>query len=153
MATPTSATVLMAAPAPWPSRPRWTALMWLAGLRALVAVAQELGEARHEDDVLAVVAGLGASVMGAQGVVLCLRGEQPGTPPVKRRQYATKQIAVAQMRVTLEATKALWFQAVTEAGPDTSSSSGSRVSTVKPRSAVSIAGSLPPTFRWVTISV
>lgn len=49
-----------------------------------------------------------------------LRGEQPGTPPVKRRQYATKQIAVAQMRVTLEATKALWFQAITEAGPDPS---------------------------------
>jgi two-component system sensor histidine kinase PilS (NtrC family) len=39
MATPTSATVLMAAPALWASRPRWTALMWLAGLRALVAVA------------------------------------------------------------------------------------------------------------------
>jgi alkylation response protein AidB-like acyl-CoA dehydrogenase len=36
-----------------------------------------------------------------------LRGEQPGTPPVKRRMYPTKQIAVAQMRVMLEATKAL----------------------------------------------
>lgn len=47
-----------------------------------------------------------------------LRGEQPGTPPVKRRMYPTKQLAVAQMRVTLEATKALWFQAITEAGPD-----------------------------------
>jgi alkylation response protein AidB-like acyl-CoA dehydrogenase len=47
-----------------------------------------------------------------------LRGEQPGTPPVKRRMYPTKQIAVAQMRVMLEATKALWFQAITEAGPD-----------------------------------
>jgi alkylation response protein AidB-like acyl-CoA dehydrogenase len=49
-----------------------------------------------------------------------LRGEQPGTPPVKRRMYPTKQIAVAQMRVMLEATKALWFQAITEAGPDPS---------------------------------
>ena len=39
MATPTSATFSLAGPAPWLSRPRWTALMWLAGLRALVAVA------------------------------------------------------------------------------------------------------------------
>jgi alkylation response protein AidB-like acyl-CoA dehydrogenase len=49
-----------------------------------------------------------------------LRGEVPGTPPVKRRMYATKQIAVAEMRITLEQTKALWFQAITEAGPDPS---------------------------------
>jgi alkylation response protein AidB-like acyl-CoA dehydrogenase len=47
-----------------------------------------------------------------------LRGEYPGTPPVKRRMYPTKQIAVAQMRVMLEQTRALWFQAITEAGPD-----------------------------------
>ena len=44
-----------------------------------------------------------------------LRGELPGTPPVKRRMYPTKQIAVAEMRVMLEQTKALWFQAVSEA--------------------------------------
>ena len=44
-----------------------------------------------------------------------LRGEMPGTPPVKRRMYPTKQIAVAEMRVKLEQTKALWFQAVREA--------------------------------------
>ncbi|MCW8086019.1 acyl-CoA dehydrogenase family protein [Sabulicella glaciei] len=49
-----------------------------------------------------------------------LRGEQPGTPPVKRRMYPTKQIAVAEMRVMLEQTKALWFAAVSEAGPDPS---------------------------------
>ena len=49
-----------------------------------------------------------------------LRGEQPGTPPVKRRMYATKQVAVAEMRVMLEQTKALWFQAISEAGPDPS---------------------------------
>lgn len=49
-----------------------------------------------------------------------LRGEQPGTPPVKRRQYPTKQIAVAEMRIRLEGLKALWFQAVSEAGPDPS---------------------------------
>src|SRR4029078_2062821 len=44
-----------------------------------------------------------------------LRGEAPGAPPVKRRMYPTKQIALAEMRIRLEATKALWFQAVTEA--------------------------------------
>ncbi len=49
-----------------------------------------------------------------------LRGEMPGTPPVKRRMYHTKQTAVAQMRIMLEQTKALWFQAITEAGPNPS---------------------------------
>jgi alkylation response protein AidB-like acyl-CoA dehydrogenase len=47
--------------------------------------------------------------------VAYLRGELPGTPPVKRRMYPTKQIALAEMRITLEQTKALWFQAVSEA--------------------------------------
>src|ERR1700730_11790802 len=47
--------------------------------------------------------------------VAYLRGELPGTPPVKRRMFPTKQIAVAEMRVMLEQTKALWFQAVSEA--------------------------------------
>lgn len=49
--------------------------------------------------------------------VAYLRGEVPGTPPVKRRQYPTKQLAVAEMKVKLEQAKALWFQAITEAGP------------------------------------
>ncbi|MGH6680705.1 MAG: acyl-CoA dehydrogenase family protein, partial [Bradyrhizobium sp.] len=44
-----------------------------------------------------------------------LRGEVPGTPPVKRRMYPTKQITVAQMQVRLEQIKAIWFQAITEA--------------------------------------
>lgn len=47
-----------------------------------------------------------------------LRGEMPGTPPVKRRMYPTKQIAVAQMRIMLEQTKALWFQSISEAKPN-----------------------------------
>ena len=47
--------------------------------------------------------------------VAYLRGEEAGTPPVKRRMYPTKQIALAEMRVMLEQTKALWFQAITEA--------------------------------------
>jgi alkylation response protein AidB-like acyl-CoA dehydrogenase len=49
-----------------------------------------------------------------------LRGEQPGTPPTKRRQYPTKQLAVAEMRIKLEAAKALWFQSVSEAGSNPS---------------------------------
>lgn len=44
-----------------------------------------------------------------------LRGEIRGVAPVKRRMYPTKQIAVAEMRVMLEQTKALWFQSVSEA--------------------------------------
>jgi alkylation response protein AidB-like acyl-CoA dehydrogenase len=47
--------------------------------------------------------------------VAYLRGEVPGTPPVRRRMFPTKQIAVAEMRVMLEQTKALWFQTITEA--------------------------------------
>ena len=50
--------------------------------------------------------------------VAYLRGEVPGTPPVKRRMYPTKQFAVAEMRIKLEQTKALWFQAVSEARVD-----------------------------------
>jgi alkylation response protein AidB-like acyl-CoA dehydrogenase len=47
--------------------------------------------------------------------VAYLRGELPGTPPVKRRMYPTKQIALAEMRIMLEQTKTLWFQAISEA--------------------------------------
>jgi alkylation response protein AidB-like acyl-CoA dehydrogenase len=47
-----------------------------------------------------------------------LRGEVPGEPPVKRRQYPTKQIAVAQMRIQLEAMKSLFVRAIGEARPD-----------------------------------
>ena len=44
--------------------------------------------------------------------VAYLRGEIEGMPPVKQRMYSTKQLAVAQMRVMLEQTKALWFQVI-----------------------------------------
>src|SRR5262249_16856046 len=47
--------------------------------------------------------------------VAYLRGEIPGTPPIRRRMYPTKQIAVAEMRIVLDQTKALWFQAISEA--------------------------------------
>src|ERR1043165_6917896 len=49
-----------------------------------------------------------------------LRGEVPGTPPVKRRMYPTKQIAAAQMQIKLEQIKAVWFQSVSEAGANPS---------------------------------
>ena len=49
-----------------------------------------------------------------------LRGEQPGAGPVKRRMYPTKQLAVAQMKIMLEQTKAIWFQSISEARPNPS---------------------------------
>jgi len=50
--------------------------------------------------------------------VAYLRAEVPGMPPVKRRMYPTKQIAVAQMRVTLEQTRALFLQNARDAVVD-----------------------------------
>jgi alkylation response protein AidB-like acyl-CoA dehydrogenase len=50
--------------------------------------------------------------------VAYLRAEIPGMPPVKRRMYPTKQIAVAEMRVRLEQTRALFLQNARDAGPD-----------------------------------
>jgi alkylation response protein AidB-like acyl-CoA dehydrogenase len=47
-----------------------------------------------------------------------LRGEVPGMPPVKRRMYPTKQIAVAQMRVMLEQTRALFLRNAADARVD-----------------------------------
>lgn len=49
-----------------------------------------------------------------------LRGEVAGEPPVKRRQYATKQIAVAQMRIQLESMRSLFTRAIAEAKPNPS---------------------------------
>jgi len=50
--------------------------------------------------------------------VAYLRGEMPLTPPVKRRMYPTKQIAVAEMRIKLEQTRALFLQTAREARVD-----------------------------------
>ena len=47
-----------------------------------------------------------------------LRAEVPGMPPVKRRMYPTKQIAVAEMRVKLEQTRALFLQNARDASVD-----------------------------------
>ncbi len=53
-----------------------------------------------------------------------LRGEAPGTPPgvtpVRRRMYPTKQIAVAQMKIKLEETRALFLKNAAEARVDPS---------------------------------
>jgi alkylation response protein AidB-like acyl-CoA dehydrogenase len=49
-----------------------------------------------------------------------LRGEVPGEPPVKRRMYPTKQIAVAQMRIQLEQLRSLFLRAILEARPNPS---------------------------------
>lgn len=47
-----------------------------------------------------------------------LRAELPGMPPVPRRMYPTKQLAVAQMRVMLEQARALFLQVALNARPD-----------------------------------
>lgn len=49
-----------------------------------------------------------------------LRGEVPGEPPVRRRMYPTKQVAVAQMRIQLESLRSLFLRAVREARPNPS---------------------------------
>ncbi len=49
-----------------------------------------------------------------------LRGEVEGEPPVKRRQYPTKQIAVAQMRIQLEAMRSMFWRTICEAKPNPS---------------------------------
>ena len=47
-----------------------------------------------------------------------LRADVPGMAPVLRRQYPTKQYAVAEMRIKLEATRALFLQNARDAGID-----------------------------------
>jgi len=50
-----------------------------------------------------------------------LRAELPGMPPVPRRMYPTKQLAVAQMRIMLEQARALFLQTAfgAQRDPDT----------------------------------
>jgi alkylation response protein AidB-like acyl-CoA dehydrogenase len=61
---------------------------------------------------------LGLAQAAYDFTVSYLRGEVPGMPPVKRRMYPTKQIAVAQMRVMLEQTRALFLQNARDARVD-----------------------------------
>ena len=64
---------------------------------------------------------LGVAQAAYDFTVQYLRAEVPGMPPVKRRMYPTKQYAVAEMRIKLEATRALFLQNAHDAciDPDT----------------------------------
>jgi alkylation response protein AidB-like acyl-CoA dehydrogenase len=61
---------------------------------------------------------LGIAIAAYEFTVKYLRGEIPGTPPVKRRMYPTKQIAVAEMWVKLEQTRALFQRMLDDARVD-----------------------------------
>ena len=50
--------------------------------------------------------------------VAYLRGEVPGMPRVLRRMYPTKQVAVAEMRIKLEQTRAMFLRAIADARVD-----------------------------------
>lgn len=63
---------------------------------------------------------LGIAQAAYDFTVQYLRGEVPGEPPVKRRQYPTKQLAVAQMRIQLESMRSIFARAIAEAKPNPS---------------------------------
>jgi len=61
---------------------------------------------------------MGIAIAAYQFTVKYLRGEAENTPPVKRRMYPTKQIAVAEMHVKLEQTRALFLRMLDDARID-----------------------------------
>jgi alkylation response protein AidB-like acyl-CoA dehydrogenase len=61
---------------------------------------------------------LGIAIAAYEFTVRYLRGEIPGVPPVKRRMYATKQVAVAEMLIKLEQTRALFLRMLGDAHVD-----------------------------------
>ena len=61
---------------------------------------------------------LGIAQAAYDFTVAYLRAEVPGMPPVKRRMYPTKQIAVAEMRIRLEQTRSLFLQNARDATVD-----------------------------------
>jgi alkylation response protein AidB-like acyl-CoA dehydrogenase len=62
---------------------------------------------------------MGISIAAYEFTVKYLRGEIEGMgPPVKRRQFATKQITIAQMHIMLEQTRALFLRCMQEARID-----------------------------------
>ena len=61
---------------------------------------------------------MGIAIAAFEFTVRYLRGEAEGTPPVKRRMYPTKQIAVAEMWVKLEQTRALFLRMLEDARVD-----------------------------------
>ena len=61
---------------------------------------------------------MGIAIAACEFTVRYLRGEAAGMPPVKRRMYPTKQIAVAEMWVKLEQTRALFLRLLEDARVD-----------------------------------
>jgi len=61
---------------------------------------------------------MGIAIAAYEFTVKYLRGEVEGMPPVKRRMYPTKQIAVAEMWVKLEQTRALFLRMLEDARVD-----------------------------------
>ena len=61
---------------------------------------------------------MGIAIAACEFTVRYLRGEVEGMPPVKRRRYPTKQIAVAEMWVKLEQTRALFLRMLEDARVD-----------------------------------
>lgn len=61
---------------------------------------------------------MGIAIAAYAFTVRYLRGEVEGMPPVKRRMYPTKQIAVAEMFVKLEQTRALFLRMLADARVD-----------------------------------
>ena len=61
---------------------------------------------------------MGIAIAAYEFTVRYLRGEIAGMPPVKRRMYPTKQIAVAEMWVKLEQTRALFQRMLDDARVD-----------------------------------
>ena len=61
---------------------------------------------------------LGIAQAAYDFTVSYLRAELPGMAPVQRRMYPTKQIAVAQMRIMLEQTRALFLHSAADARVD-----------------------------------
>ncbi len=67
-----------------------------------------------------MMATLSPTYMGvAQGAydftIAYLKGKVPGQPPIDRRMYATKRVAVSKMYARLANMRALWWQAFSEA--------------------------------------
>jgi len=61
---------------------------------------------------------MGIAIAAYEFTVKYLRGEIEGMPPVKRRMYPTKQIAVAEMWVKLEQTRSLFLRMLEDAKVD-----------------------------------
>jgi len=58
---------------------------------------------------------MGIATAALDFTVAYLRGEVPGAPPLKRRMHVPKQMAVAEMAIKLEQTRALFLRAISDA--------------------------------------